>query len=352
MAPAANIHTVARQARVSVGTVSNVLNHPELVAEATRHRVERAIEELSFVRNGTARQLREGRSRTIGLIVHDVANPFFTDVARGVEDAANDVGCAVILCNSDGSEEKENRYLRVLEEQRVAGILITPVGPNPRQLEGVRARSGSVVLLDRQSPTPDQCSVAVDDVRGGDLGVAHLLALGHKRIGLVNGPTRVRQCADRRTGALRALRSASLDPKSALFEITIPRLDFRGGEQAVETLLAASDRPTGVFCNNDLMAIGVLRGLSKAGVRVPDDIALVGYDDIEFAALSSVPLTSIRQPRYELGYTAAQLLLSEAEDGPAHEHQQIMFQPELVIRESSGAWGRAGMSGSASGSGR
>lgn len=341
MAATANIRTVAQRAEVSVGTVSNVLNHPELVAEATRHRVELAIEDLGFVRNGSARQLREGRSRTIGLIVHDVANPFFTDVARGVEDAANDAGSAVILCNSDGSEDKEGRYLRVLEEQRVAGILITPVGPDLRQLERLRARSRNVVLLDRQSSTADQCSVAVDDVRGGELGVAHLLALGHERIGFVNGPTRVRQCADRRTGVLRALRTASLDPKEALVEITTPRLNFRGGEQSVETLLASAARPTAVFCNNDLMAIGVLRGLSKAGVRVPDEVALVGYDDIDFAALSSVPLTSVRQPRYELGYTAAQLLLGEAESPAAHEHQQIMFQPELVVRESSGAWGRS-----------
>lgn len=330
-----SIREVAERAGVSLGTVSNVLNKPEIVAEETRNRVLQAIEEIGFVRNGSARQLRAGYSQYIGLVVLDVTNPFFTEVARGVEDAANEAGYVVILCNSDDSVEKEDHYLHVLEEQRARGLLITPVQNDVSYLQRLQQRDIGVVLLDRSSRTKDMCSVAVDDVRGGELAVQHLLEQGHRQLAFVNGPLSIRQCADRRRGTRRAIRSADLDPDAAIVEISVSMLNAKAGEMSVEELLTASNKPTAVFCANDLLALGVMRGLLKNGRSIPGDYALVGYDDVEFASILSTPLTSIRQPKYQIGRTAAELLLDEAMNPESHSHQQVIFQPELIVRESS-----------------
>ena len=199
-----SIRHVAAEAGVSVGTVSNVLNRPERVAKHTRDRVNAAIRELGFVRNESARQLRAGRSRMIGLVVLDVANPFFTDLARGVEDVVSKAGLAVILCNSDEQEGKEQRYLELLEEHRVQGVLITPVGATAT-LERLQRRGTPVVLVDSTALSHGQCSVAVDDVLGGALAVTHLVENGHERIAYISGPAAIRQVADRLEGARRAL---------------------------------------------------------------------------------------------------------------------------------------------------
>lgn len=337
---AAGMKDVASLAGVAVGTVSNVLNHPDLVRPLTRARVEAAMEELGFIPNGSARQLRAGRSRCLGLVVLDVTNPFFTEVARGVEDYAQAAGYAVILCNSDEAHDKERRYLRVLEEQRVRGILITPVHGRSPELRRIRDRGTPVVLLDRPGSAA-QCSVAVDDRRGGEIAVTYLLGLGHRSIALVNGPTAIRQCADRRWGAYRAVEQAGLDPSKVLTEVPVPAMNPRAGAAAADDLLHgeqdARAKPTAVFCANDMLALGLLRGLSQAGASVPGDLAVVGYDDIEFAADAAVPLTSVRQPKYQLGRAAAELLLDEADRPAEHEHRRIVFTPELVVRASSGS---------------
>jgi len=330
-----SIREVAVRAGVSLGTVSNVLNRPEIVAEETRRRVQLVIEEIGFVPNGSARQLRAGRSQHIGLVVLDVANPFFTEVARGVEDAAHAAGYVVILCNADDSAEKESHYLRVLEEQRTQGVLITPVQSDASYLQRLRQRGIAVVLLDRPSRIKDLCSVTVDDIRGGELATAHLLEQGHERIGFVHGPLSIRQCAERRRGVLRAVRAAGLDPDQVIVDITTSTQRAREGEESVEKLLRARIKPTAVFCANDLLALGLMRGLMKQGISIPGDFALVGYDDVEFASMLSTPLTTIRQPKYELGRTAAELLLDEASNPTSHQHKHIVFQPELIVRESS-----------------
>ena len=335
MSSKSSIREVAKRAGVSLGTVSNVLNRPDIVAEETRERVRAAIAEIGFVRNGSARQLRAGISQHIGLVVLDVANPFFTEVARGVEDLANQAGYVVILCNSDDSVDKENHYLHVLEEQRTQGVLITPVQSDASYLQRFRQHGIAVVLLDRPSRIKDLCSVAVDDVRGGELAAAHLLEGGHKHIGFVHGPLSIRQIADRRRGMVRAIKAAGFDPERTIVDIATLAQSARAGEECVDKVLNARTRPTAVFCANDLLALGLMRGLIKRGISVPRDMALVGYDDVEFASVLSTPLTSIRQPKYELGRTAAELLLDEAAHPDTHQHQHIVYQPELVIRESS-----------------
>jgi LacI family transcriptional regulator len=343
-----SIREVAAHAGVSVGTVSNVLNRPDIVAQPTRDRVHAAIKALGFVRNESARQLRAGRSRTIGLVVLDVANPFFTDVARGVEDEASMSGLSVILCNSDEQLPKETRYLELLEEHRVQGILITPVAGADERLARLQQRGTPVILVDSRSPSGSQCSVAVDDVLGGDVAVSHLLDGGHQRIAFVGGPFSLRQVADRLEGATRALRRAAGASGGAagasgaaddLMMIETAALNVSAGQRAGAAIaeLPARQRPTAAFCANDLVALGLLQEMTRLRIRVPDDVAIVGYDDIEFAAAAAVPLSSVRQPRHQLGRTAAQLLLEEALGADGHKHREVVFQPELEVRRSSQA---------------
>jgi LacI family transcriptional regulator len=338
-----SIREVAALAGVSLGTVSNVLNRPEMVAQPTRSRVQAAIKKLGYIRNESARQLRAGRSRTIGLVVLDVANPFFTDVARGVEDEASASGLAVILCNSDDQKAKESRYLEVLEEHRVQGILITPVSGADQRLARVQRRGTPVVLVDSRSPSRGQCSVSVDDVLGGDLAVTHLLEAGHRQIAFVGGPLSIRQVSDRRDGALAALERAGRD-RADLHVIETPALNVAAGQRAGAVIagLPSGTRPTAVFCANDLLALGVLQEMTTHRIRVPDGVAIVGYDDVVFAAAAAVPLSSVRQPRHQLGRAAAQLLIEEALGGGTHRHRQVVFEPELVVRASSQGGPRRG----------
>jgi DNA-binding LacI/PurR family transcriptional regulator len=342
MASTASIKEVARVAGVSLGTVSNVLNRPDLVSSATRQRVLDAIAALGYVRNDSARQLRAGRSRQIAIVVLDVANPFFTDVVRGAEAAAEDHGVMVVVCNSGEDTGRERRHLELLEEQRIRGVLITPVDDSRgSRLEQLIQRGTPVVLVDRGSGRHNRCSVAVDDVLGGRLAGEHLLAQGHRRIAFVGGPLSIQQVADRRAGIAAALSPAD---RAELVVMRTPSLTVASGQAAAAHIAGrpASTRPTAVFCANDLLALGVLQEMTQRGIRVPHDVAIVGYDDIEFAAAAAVPLSSVRQPREQLGRTAAELLLEEIDHGTRHEHRHVVFQPDLVVRASSAPTRRRG----------
>lgn len=332
---AVSVKDVAQTAGVSLGTVSNVLNRPDKVRPNTRERVERVMRELGFVRNESARQLKAGRSSTIGYIMLDATNPFFTDVAAGMETAAEGAGLSLFLCNSDQRPERERSYLGRLEQQRVQGILITPVDPESRLIDDLQQRGTPVVLVDRTGERQRCCSVAVDDVLGGRLAAGHLLDLGHERIAFVGGPETLGQVRERRAGALQALTAAGHAPGD-LVDVPTDALSIAEGMGAAERIagMARSERPTAVFCANDLLALGVLQRCVALGLRVPDDLAIVGYDDIVFAAAAAVPLSSVRQPRREMGRQAAELLVDEATN-PEHVHQQILFEPELVARAAT-----------------
>ena len=334
------IRDVAEQAGVSLGTASNVLNRPDRVAPATRDRVLEVIERLGFVRSSAAHQMRSGNSQCFGAVVLDAANPFATETVRGLEDVVHEHGCAVYVCSTDGSPDREARYLRLLEEQRVQGILITPATRSIRHLQTLRDRGTLVVLLDRRSADGDLCSVSVDHAHGGELAARHLFELGHRRIAFINGPVHLSQCAERRRGMRRAAREAGFDADDSIVEYTIdPITSLEQAERHVDELLALEDRPTAVVCVNDQIAFTVLRALAQRRVRVPRDISVVGYDDVEFAAMLTPALTSIRQPKYEVGRAAAELLLAETLD-PNHRHGDIRFEPELIERQSTTARSR------------
>jgi LacI family transcriptional regulator len=335
MAQPVSIRDVAAHAGVSVATVSNVFNRPEVVAPSTRTRVDHAIAALGYVRNESARQLRLGQSRTIGLIVPDITNPFFTDVTRGVEDVISAAGGMVIICNSDDDPDKESRYVTVLAEQRVQGVLLVPVSGSQAATARLRDRGIPVVLLDSTGATDDISSVSVNDIAGGRIAVAHLLAAGHRRIAVLGAGSDAPQAVDRIEGARRAFRAAGLRP-DAVRLLPAHGLNVEGGARAARDILEQKprSRPTAVACVNDLLALGLLHELIRNGVRVPHDIAIVGYDDIGFAEAAAVPLSSVRQPRRHLGRRAAELLLDEC-SGEGTGHDRVVFEPELVIRTSS-----------------
>lgn len=333
MSETVSVVDVAERAGVSLGTVSNVLNHPELVKPATRDRVLQAVAELGYVRNEAARQLRSGRSRTIGLIVLDVANPFFTDVAAGVESAATTAGLSVILCNSANSADREAHYLGLMREQRSYGVLMTPAANKSPLIDAVRDAGVPVVLVDRGS-SRQQCSVSVDDRVGGELAIRHLAERGHRSVVFVGGPLSIKQVSERYKGARRAAAHHGIE----LTHVRTRDLNVAAGLEAGEALAAMSrrTRPTAVFCANDLLALGVLQQMTRRHIAVPEEMALVGYDDIDFAAAAAVPLTSVRQPRAQLGRTATELLIDEVSHPRDHQHRQVVFDPELVARDSTG----------------
>ena len=333
---------VAALARVSLGTVSNVVNSPELVSPPTRERVETAIAKLGWVPNESARQLRAGRSSSIGLVVMDIANPFFTDVLLGVEDGVLKRGYSVQVGNSASQPSREGNLLRLFEQQRVRGVLCAPIWGVHDRVDDLRRRGIPVVLVDRAGDESGFCSVSVDDVEGGRLAVDHLLRLGHHRIALVGGPGGLQQIRDRRLGA--DLARAEHGDQVDLLTVSSAGMDTVSGVQAADQLVTMSDgeRPTAVFAANDLLAIGLLQGFVTHGLRVPEDMAIIGYDDISFAAAAAVPLSSVRQPRFDLGRRAAELLFEEieaADEDRPHEHENVRFTPTLVVRRSTAGGG-------------
>lgn len=330
-----SVKDVAAAASVSVGTVSNVLNRPEKVSPATVARVHDAIERLGFVRNDAARQLRAGRSRSIGLIVLDSANPFFAEVARGAEERASREGMAVLVGNSDQSPEREGAYLELFREQRVGGVLLTPADVDASAVRRFIDGGPPLVLVDGELPGAGVPSVTVDDIEGGMLAVRHLLEHGRRNIAFVGGPLTIRQVADRLDGARRALADV---PGARLEVIEVDALTVLCGRDAGERIAAraARERPDAVFCANDLLAVGVLQGVHiLGGVQVPGELALIGYDDIDFAQAAVVPLSSIRQPARAIGEAAVELLLEALAAGAAAAARTVRFRPELVARAST-----------------
>lgn len=326
-----SVKDVAAAAGVSLGTVSNVLNRPEIVADGTLQHVLQVIDDLGFVRNDAARQLRAG-NRAVGMLVLDVGNPFFTDVARGVEDRLGEHRRPLILGNSGQDAAREATYLDLFEEQRVSGLLITPVGQVLPRLRRLRGRGTAVVLVDRKAGAREFSSVVVDDRRGGRIAAQHLADAGRRRIVFVGGPKGLPQVKHRLQGAQQVLDES----RAELRFVETPTMDAEAGRRAADELMALrrSGWPDAIFAGNDLIALGVLQSLTLAGVRVPDDVAIIGYDDIDFAASAAIPLSSVRQPREEMGVAAADTLL-EVIANPDAPVRNIVLEPELVVRRST-----------------
>lgn len=329
------IYDVARRAGVSPATVSRVLNGNHRVRPELRERVLEAARALHYTPNYSARSLSSQRTATLGLLLPDIANPFFAEIARGVEDAAAEAGYTLLIGSTDGDPLRERHYVASLQAGRVDGILFAGAHLGAPLLEGWLERGVAVGLVDRLVEVGDDVpvdAVLTDNVQGGALAVRHLLSLGHTRLAVVTGPQRVRTAHDRLMGARQAAaeRGVTLQPEQII------EADFKeaGGYQAARILFSHPSPPTAVFAQNDMMALGVLRYLEEAGRRVPEDVALVGFDDIAFAALSRPALTTVAQPKYEMGRLAAQLLVERLTD-TQQAPRRLVLQPRLVLRQTT-----------------
>lgn len=324
---------VAKRAGVSTATVSNALNRPEIVSEATRERVQRAIDELDFVPNRAAATLRQGYNRLLGLVIPDIANPFYAAIVDAVVDAADRHRYAVALCASHDDPERERRHLAVLAEQRAAGALVVPLTADSSRLTQLRMVGSHLIVVDQVVDTAEGCSVSVDDIQGGYLAVTHLLGCEGDGLTLVNGDSSIPQCASRRAGALAALVDAGIEPP-AMIEYEVAEMTV---EQGFEIgLRAAAERaPRRVFCTNDQLATGLMRGLVASGLRIPEDASVVGYGDLSLESPERMLLTTVSQPKQALGEVSVGLLLEELTQGASHRHVARILQPDLVVRSST-----------------
>jgi LacI family transcriptional regulator len=315
-------------------TVSRVLNNSGYIRQETRERVEAVIAELGYVPNALARSLRFKQTKTIGLVLSDITNPFFTTIARGVEDVASQAGFNVIFCNTDESESKQAEYLAILVQKRVDGVLLVPARSSEAPVAYLRARNVPVVVLDRRVPDSLVDGVRSDSEQGAYELVRLMVSLGHTHIAILNGPAEVSTAADRAAGYRRALTEAGLAINPAL--ILHDRFTQQAGYAMTQQVLAVTPRPTALFAANNFIAIGAYRALQDAGLRVPEDVALVAFDDLPPTLVLEPFLTVAVQPAYEMGRRAAELLLARLAGQGPDEPQEIVLPVQIVLRRSSG----------------
>jgi DNA-binding LacI/PurR family transcriptional regulator len=322
---------VARRAGVSIATVSRVVNQLPNVRPALRRRVLRAIKELNYEPSRTAQRLRIKRSHVLGLIISDIQNPFFTSVVRGIEDAAYQAGYSLVLCNSDEDTAKEKLYIDVMRAEGVAGLIVAPTRQTNAHLRALLQHHIPVVAIDRVISSKHVDNVMVDNVEGARRAVTHLLDLGHRRIGMVSMRF-ISTGRERQTGYQSALAASGLRVDRRLIALGAPKPE--SGYACTLELLKRMPRPTALFVAANMMMVGALAAIRESGLRIPQDISIVGFDDLPWAPLLDPPLTTVAQPTYELGKRAVELLLKriEAPDKPA---EQVRLKTKLLIRGST-----------------
>jgi len=329
-----NIRDVAKLAGVSPITVSRVINNFSAVNSATRERVNEAIEELGYVPNTLARSLRSKQTCLIALVLSDITNPFWTTIARGVEDKAGENGFHVILCNTDENPEKEANYINVLLQRRVDGIILAPTTNDKNRLRAIKRHALPCVLLDRRVNGFKCDSVVSDGREGARQMTQRLIRLGHRRIAIIAGPSNISTGQERVEGYRQALREHKLPVDEGLIAHGIYTPD--SGYQFAKQMLKLEPKPTAIFAGNNFMAVGALQALREEGLRIPQDVALVGFDDIPQGSLISPALTVVSQPAYEMGVAAAESLLSRLSGKYRGKPRDIVFDVSIIIRESCG----------------
>lgn len=332
MAGRVTISDVAREAGVSLMTVSRVINDKEEISPATRQHVLAVIERLGYRPSGIARGLATQRTNTLGLVVPDMANPFFADVARGAEDQAYAEGYNVFVYNTDESPQRELAALQAMEERRVDGLVLCSSRLSGQDLTAALARHPAAVLVNCRLESLHVGTVLLADEEGGRAATEHLLHAGHRAVGFLAGPLASFSSRQRGAGYRAALRAAGLVANPVW--VRPCSYQVASGRAAAHELLSDHPEVTALFCYNDLVAVGSLQACAEMGRRVPDDVAVVGFDDIPMAALVTPALTTFRVARYEMGQQAVQLLLGQTMGEP-DAGERIVFQPELVIRASA-----------------
>lgn len=339
------IQDVARLARVSTSTVSNVINgRHDRMRQGTLDRVLGAIEQLGYTPSNSARQLKTGKNRTIGLIVPSVANPFWGIVARNVENVAQQYGYQVLLCNAERNPLRERHYAETLWSNGVKGVIF---GSSPKSFDHVASlanRGMRILAFDRKTQSTDKIvlnNVGIDNVEGMRLATQHLLDLGHRRIGLLSGPIRTVSRVDRLSGYRAALRDAGIeeDPTLVWQESSISAFgDVEGaelGKAGAKQLLSAPNPPTAILAINDMYALGACAGARELGFRIPEDLSIVGFDDIPLAMIAYPPLTTVRQPLDAMAHAAVTLLVGLLEKTPTDLIEHVIVSPELIERAST-----------------
>jgi LacI family transcriptional regulator len=328
-----SIREVARTAGVSVTTVSHALNRTRFVSDDTRSRIEQAVRSLGYVPSAVARSLKHNATRTLGVLVPNSSNPYFAEIIRSVERHCHTEGYNLVLCNSDDDIQRQAVHLRVLAERRVDGLVLVAAGDDAHVSEALAELPLPVVLVDREIDGAGNADlVECDHAGGAELATRHLLELGHTRTVCIGGPKSLRPSQQREAGWRRALAAAG----QAVAAQDVVRGDFtpRSGYAALKRLLRRRDRPTAVFACNDLMAIGALHAAQEAGLEVPGQLSIVGFDDIELAAYTMPPLTTVAQPKEAIGTETARLLLERVR-GQRDQARRAVLQPELRVRAST-----------------
>lgn len=325
-----NVRDVAKHAQVSVGTVSNVLNRPSQVSEETRARVRNSIDMLGFVPNALMKS-NAREPKVIGLILPLSDNPFYEELAQGIEDAVAKVGLRVLTGYSREDEAIELQLLTAMVDAGFKGVIVTPVGPRNQVFDKFIDNNIRVGFISQTDEEPEQCSVSIDQVRGGYVGLEYLYNLGHRTILWVSGPKHHHQSNQRYVGILAAAQE---------FGITVqvmnsPSLDFISGEQIAPQILARGPLPDAIFAGNDALALGIINFLLKEGYKVPDDVSVLGFDNVAYAESALVPLTTVSQTPYQLGFTMGEQMVSELKADESHLHQHVVFQPQIVERAST-----------------
>ena len=329
----ATIKDVARHAQVSVTTVSHVLNGTRHVAPAGRQRVEQAIRELAYVPSAIARSLKRNNTRTLGMLIPNSSNPYFAEVVHAVEDRCFGAGYNLILCNTKDEAHRQGSYLQVLAERRIDGLIVVSTGHDASLAQQLQGLAIPTLLVDREIEVPEQPCDLVETAhrQGGWLATQHLLGLGHRRIACIGGPEGLLPSEQRIAGWRDALAAAGQDASGLLWH---GHFTSQGGFDAMRGLLGLTQPPSAVFVANDLMAMGALCAAHERHLRVPEALSIVGFDDIELAAFTSPPLTTVAQPKQRIGALAVDMLL-ERIDGKRQDRRQVLLQPELALRGST-----------------
>lgn len=329
---AVRIKDVASMAHVSSATVSRVLANKPYIREEIRQRVLQAVETLGYQPNRVARTLRVQSSQIIGLIISDIQNPFFTALVRAVEDQAYAHQYAVFLCNSDENFDKESLYIDLLMAERVAGVIIVPTNENAGSINKLYKANIPLVVVDRQIRDLDLDTVSIDNVKAAHDLVAHLVENGHQRIGAILASPEITTGYERFQGYMAALNEQGIQFDPSLVRTGLPREVL--GRQFVDELLSLPTPPTALFTGNNLLTVGALHGIKDRGLKIPDDLSLVAFDDMEWYSVISPTLTAVAQPIYEMGWAAADLILKRI-DNPNKPIEKVIYKPELRIRESA-----------------
>ena len=327
------IKDVAKNAGVSYATVSRALNnHPE-INEETRKKIFKIASEMGYQPNAIAQGLVKKETKTIGLVIPDITNPFFPEVARGVEDAASTEGYSVFLCNTNWSEEQEEKYLEVLMKKQVDGIVIGPSSERIGHIKKVFHSGIKPAVFISRIDYSNSTSILIDNVTGARMAVEHLISKGHKKIAFIGGLKDAFSNQDRLLGYKNALEMNEIP----INKDYILNSDFKreSGHHTTQMILQLDPRPSAIFAANDMLALGAIQAIKEAGFSIPEDIAVVGFDDIGFAALPEIQLTTIAQPKYDMGKLAFLTLLDQIRGGDKVINKRILLNPELIVRKTS-----------------